>query len=248
MKASISLRWKDQGFQTGAGVIFPMALLVCLVHWTESVTMTVIADFRLWWHPHWPHVLPLLISLPLHFFHIFLLPCFSAPARLFLARSLRLGWKHVGKYHSRIHRSRKSWSNKSFESLLQHVSKPDSPNVSRQNVAKWSNAFKEAPFWKVVRSNGHCPFFWGWAGDGGSGCKRLPGCFGALFVHVPNFQRQCMINALCPRTPSRPRLSPLKLQLLNFEINESLLQRWCKSAILCFSSSSSSIRVLGDAN
>ena len=127
MKASSSLRWKDQGFQTGAGVIFPMALLVCLVHWTESVTMTVIADFRLWWHPHWPHVLPLLISLPLHFFHIFLLPCFSAPARLFLARSLRLGWKHVGKYHSRIHRSRKSWSNKSFESLLQHVSKPDSP-------------------------------------------------------------------------------------------------------------------------
>ena len=79
MKASSSLRWKDQGFQTGAGVIFPMALLVCLVHWTESVTMTVIADFRLWWHPHWPHVLPLLISLPLHFFHIFLLPCFSAP-------------------------------------------------------------------------------------------------------------------------------------------------------------------------
>ena len=154
MKASSSLRWKDQGFQTGAGVIFPMALPVCLVHWTESVTMTVIADFRLWWHPHWPHVLLLLISLPLHFFHIFLLPCFSAPARLFLARSLRLGWKHVGKYHSRIHRSRKSWSNKSFESLLQHVSKPDSPMFQHRMLQNdWMHLrkpFSSDPFRSLV--------------------------------------------------------------------------------------------------
>ena len=45
--------------------------------------------------------------------------------RLFLAHRRGVAWKDVGKYHSCIHKRRKSWSNKSFESLLQHVSMSD---------------------------------------------------------------------------------------------------------------------------
>ena len=52
---------------------------------------------------------------------------FSSPSKLpvFGTQPEEVAWKDVGKYHPCIHKSRKSWSNKSFESLLHHVCMAD---------------------------------------------------------------------------------------------------------------------------
>ena len=96
--------------------------------WSGSVTMTAgwsrscFARLSLWWHP----LSRVMVALPCSGFWC-TSSIFSSSSKVacFWHTAGDLAWKDVGKYHSCIHKRRKSWSNKSFESLLQHVSVSD---------------------------------------------------------------------------------------------------------------------------
>ena len=119
------LRWKDQGFQAGACVIFPNGAqcYCCLV---------LVVAVRLGHHDGWMIAILLCPTFPSDDIHSHVSSAFSCTSSIFSASSQLpvfgtqlagdLGWKDVGKYHSCIQKRRKSWSNKSFESLLLHVS------------------------------------------------------------------------------------------------------------------------------
>ena len=96
----------------------------CWWRWSGSVTMTAAGWSR-----------SCLDDFPSDDIHshtaLLLLRCtssiFSSPSKLpvFGTQPEEVAWKDVGKYHPCIHKSRKSWSNKSFESLLHHVCMAD---------------------------------------------------------------------------------------------------------------------------
>ena len=96
----------------------------CWWRWSGSVTMTAAGWSR-----------SCLDDFPSDDIHshtaLLLLGCtssiFSSPSKLpvFGTQPEEVAWKDVGKYHPCIHKSRKSWSNKSFESLLHHVCMAD---------------------------------------------------------------------------------------------------------------------------
>ena len=94
--------------------------------------MVVVVVVRLGHHDGWMIAILLCPTFPSDDIHSHVSSAISCTSSIFYFSSQLpvfgtqlagdLGWKDVGKYHSCIHKRRKSWSNKSFESLLLHIS------------------------------------------------------------------------------------------------------------------------------